>query len=257
MKKINKYLCIILSYNAEETIFYFLNRISKIKFIKKIDFILLDDCSVDKSINIAQRFNGKIGSNDFKIISNKKNLGFGGNLKQSYNIAIDEEYKYVATLHADGQYPPEYLEVMYDKLEFSDLVLGSRMMIKKDALKGKMPIIRFLGNIFLTSIQNFMFSSKLSEWHTGFRGFKVGYLKKIPYYLNSDYFDIDTQILIQFILRNFKINEFPIPTYYADEKSGVNLIKYGFSVLFEVLIAKLTVLKILRIKRYIINESKG
>ena len=85
---------------------------------------------------------------------------------------------------------------------------------------------------------------------TVFRGIKLDSLKKIPYHLNSDYFHIDTQILLQFIIRNLKIHEFPIPTYYGEEKSGVNLIKYGLSVVFEMILAKLTIFKVLKIRRY-------
>lgn len=251
----NKNLCVILSYNAEKTIHSFLQRILKIKFHTKIDFILLDDCSIDKSLEIAENYKKDKVFKNLKIISNQKNLGFGGNLKQSYKIAINNKYDNLVILHADGQYPPEYLDLMFDKLKFSDFILGSRMKIKKDALKGNMPILKFVGNIFLTSIQNFFFSTNLSEWHTGFRGMRIENLKKIPFELNSNYFDIDTQVLIQFIIRNFKITEFSIPTYYADEKSGVNLITYGLFVLYEVIIAKLTILKILNVKRYLINEK--
>jgi len=251
----NKNLCVILSYNAEKTILLFLNRILKIKFKKKIDFILLDDSSLDNSLKIAENFKKDKIFKNLEIISNQNNLGFGGNLKKAYTVAINNNYDNLAILHADGQYPPEYLDLMLDQLEISDFVLGSRMKIKKNALKGNMPILKFVGNIFLTTVQNFIFSINLSEWHTGFRGARVEKLKKIPFDLNSNYFDIDTQVLIQFIIRKFKITEFPIPTYYADEKSGVNLIKYGLFTLYEVVIAKLSILKILKTKRYYINED--
>jgi len=251
----SKNLCVILSYNAEGTIHDFLKRVSNINFKKKIDFILLDDCSNDKTYEIAKKFATKLNINKFEIVVNNINLGFGGNLKKAYELSINEKYDYLAILHADGQYPPEYLDQMFSEIELSDLVLGSRMKKKNKAL-GKMPLMRFLGNIFLTSIQNFIFSTNLSEWHTGFRGLKIKSLEKIPFFLNSNYFDIDAQIVIQFIIQKYKISEFSIPTYYAKEKSHVNLIKYGFLVLYEVLIAKLTLLKILRVKRYLINENK-
>jgi len=248
--QIKRNICIILCYNAEKTIENFLKRIISTDFKNDIDFFILDDCSNDKTIEIVSNFIKKKNLNNFSFEKNEKNLGFGGNLKKSYDLSISKGYNYLSILHGDGQYPPEYLDKMYKYLSHSDLVLGSRMINKKNALKGKMPIIRFFGNIFLTNFQNLFFKQKLSEWHTGFRGIKLDSLKKIPYHLNSDYFHIDTQILLQFIIRNLKIHEFPIPTYYGEEKSGVNLIKYGLSVVFEMILAKLTIFKVLKIRRY-------
>ena len=252
---LNKNICIILCYNAEKTIEDFLDRLFKIKFNSSIDFLVLDDCSDDNTSIILIKYIEKYNMPNFNYEQNKKNLGFGGNLKKAYDLAITKNYRYLSILHGDGQYPPEFLNEMYAKLLNSNLVLGSRMIHKKDALKGKMPIIRFMGNIFLTSFQNLFFKQKLSEWHTGFRGLDLQTLKEIPYKLNSDYFHIDTQILLQFIIRGKKISEFPIPTFYGQEKSAVNLIKYGFSIILEMFLAKLTTLKILKIERYEIEND--
>ncbi len=247
-------ICIILCFNAEKTIEIFLKRIFQIRFENKIDFLVLDDSSIDNTINIVKNYISTNNLSNLKYEVNIKNLGFGGNLKKAYDLAIKGKYKYLSILHGDGQYPPEFLDEMYHRLSRSNLVLGSRMIHKKNALKGKMPIIRFAGNIILTNFQNLFFKQKLSEWHTGFRGLDLKILEEIPYNMNSNYFDIDTQILLQFIIRMKKISEFPIPTYYDQEKSGVNLIKYGLSVVFEMILAKLTVLKILKIKRYEIEK---
>tara|TARA_B100000745_G_C20139625_1_gene390688 strand:+ start:631 stop:1401 length:771 start_codon:yes stop_codon:yes gene_type:complete len=252
----SKNLCVILSYNAERTIIDFIERILKINYKKKIDFIILDDCSNDKTYEVTQKFINNFVSSNFKIITSKKNLGFGGNLKKALTLSMDKKYDNLAILHGDGQYPPEYLDTMFTDLELSDLVLGSRMKKKINALNGKMPLIRFIGNIFLTSIQNFIFKTNFSDWHTGFTGLKVKPLKNIPFILNSNYFEISAQILIQFIIRKYKVSEFSIPTHYAKEISHVNLIKYGFLTLYEVVIAKLTQLKVLHIKRYLIDEDK-
>ena len=240
----------MLCYNAEQTIQNFLNRICNLKFEHNIDFLILDDCSKDNTSKIIEKFISGNHSLDFSYQRNEENLGFGGNLKKAYDLAINKDYKFLSILHGDGQYPPEFLDKMYSFLSKSNLVLGSRMIVKKNAIAGKMPIIRFLGNIFLSNFQNLFFNTKLSEWHTGFRGINIEALKKIPYHLNSNYFDIDTQILIQFIIRGHNVSEFAIPTYYDQEKSGVNVIKYGLSVVFEMFLAKLTTLKLINIKRY-------
>ena len=217
--------------------------------------MILDDFSHDRTPIIVHRYIKKNNLPNLDFEQNKKNLGFGGNLKKAYDLAINKDYRYLTILHGDGQYPPEFLDEMYSKLSKSNLVLGSRMIYKKNALKGKMPIVRFMGNVFLTSFQNLFFKQNLSEWHTGFRGLDLQTLKEIPYKLNSDYFHIDTQILLQFILRQKKITEFPIPTFYGQEKSSVNLIKYGLSIILEMFLAKLTNLKILKIKRFeVIND---
>lgn len=251
----SKNICIILCYNAEKTIESFLDRLFKINFTNPIDFMILDDFSHDRTSIIVRRYIKKINLPNLDFEQNKKNLGFGGNLKKAYDLAIKKDYRYLTILHGDGQYPPEFLNEMYSKLSKSNLVLGSRMIYKKNALKGKMPIIRFMGNIFLTSFQNLFFKQNLSEWHTGFRGLDLQTLKEIPYKLNSDYFHIDTQILLQFIIRQKKITEFPIPTFYGQEKSSVNLIKYGLSIILEMFLAKLTNLKILKIKRFEVKND--
>lgn len=251
----NKYICIILCYNAEKTIENFLNRLFNINFDRHIDFLVLDDFSNDNTSKIVDAYLKKNNLPNLNYEQNKKNLGFGGNLKKAYDLAIGGNYRYLSILHGDGQYPPEYLNEMFLRLSKSNLVLGSRMINKKDALKGKMPLVRFLGNIFLTNFQNLFFKQNLSEWHTGFRGLDLEVLKKIPYSLNSDYFHIDTQILLQFIMRQKKITEFPIPTFYGQEKSSVNLIKYGLSIILEMFLAKLTSLNVIKVKRYEIKND--
>ena len=107
------------------------------------------------------------------------------------------------------------------------------------ALKGGMPIYKFIGNIILTNIQNFLLNTNLAEFHSGYRIYSVNSLKNIPFYLNTNDFHFDTEILIQFFLIDKKINEAPIPTFYGDEISHVNGIKYAFNVLRVTMMAKL------------------
>ena len=111
-----------------------------------------------------------------------------------------------------------------------DAVFGSRMLTKGTALKGGMPLYKFIGNKILTSFQNFLLSSKLSEFHSGYRIYKVSALKKIPFELNANDYSFDSEIIIQLIISKLKIKELPIPTYYGDEISYVNGFKYAYQI---------------------------
>ena len=135
------------------------------------------------------------------------NLGYGGNQKIGYYYAIKGNFDYVILLHGDGQYAPEKILDMLNPLinNEADAVQGSRMIKKFDTLKGKMPIYKFIGNIALTTIQNFLTKLNLTEYHSGYRSYKVSALKEIPFQLNSNQFHFDTQILIQLSIAKKKI----------------------------------------------------
>jgi hypothetical protein len=164
---------------------------------------------------------------------NLKNQGYGGNQKIGYHYAIKKKFDYVVLLHGDGQYAPEELPKLMTDLEKNkyDVVMGSRMINKKNALKGGMPFYKLVGNIVLTKVQNFLLSTKLAEFHTGYRIYSIKSLKDIPFHLNTQDFHFDTEILIQLFLINAKIKEISIPTFYGDEICHVNGIKYAFDVL--------------------------
>ena len=190
------------------------------------------------------------------LLANKINLGYGGNQKVGYQYAINNNFSYVILLHGDGQYAPEkILDILDVLLKGYDAVQGSRMINKKDALKGRMPFYKFLGNIGLTFIQNRLTGLKLSEFHSGYRGYAVKSLKKIPFHLNSSYYEFDTEILIQMNLKNLKIAEIPIPTFYGDEISYLNSFKYGYRILKTTLISFLNRYRIFYERKYDINNK--
>ena len=145
---------------------------------------------------------------------------------------IENDMDLVVLLHGDGQYAPEYLPKMIEPLLTSqaDVVFGSRMLTRGLALKGGMPKYKFVGNKILTFWQNQMAGSKLSEWHSGYRAYSIDSLKKTEFQNNSDYFDFDTEIILQMLDTRQRIVEIPIPTFYGDELSRVNGIKYGWRV---------------------------
>ena len=172
---------------------------------------------------------------------NPINQGYGGNQKIGYHYAIKNNFDFVVLLHGDGQYAPEVLtKLLKPTLNNKfNIVIGSRMVKKSLALRGGMPIYKFFGNIILTQIQNFLLSTKLAEFHSGYRIYSVNSLKRIPFYLNTNDFHFDTEILIQLFLVNEKIKEISIPTFYGDEICHVNGLKYGFNVIRMTFIASL------------------
>ena len=234
MKK-KKLLIFIVAYNAEKTIENTLNRIpKKLSKIYDIEILIIDDFSDDKTFEISKKIkkNKKLGLK-LNILYNHKNQGYGGNQKIGYHYAIKKNFDYVVLLHGDGQYAPEKLPNLLNELKKKkyDVVMGSRMIKKKNAIKGGMPIYKFIGNIILTKIQNFLLNSQLAEFHTGYRIYSIKSLKSIPFHLNTQNFHFDTEILVQLFLINAKIREVPIPTFYGNEICHVNGLKYAFDVL--------------------------
>jgi hypothetical protein len=138
-------------------------------------------------------------------------------------------------LHADGQYAPELMPLMVQPLihENADAVFGSRMINKSDALKGGMPKYKWIGNQILTFLQNKLTGQNLSEWHSGYRAYRVSSLKEIDLGSLSNGFRFDTQIILELLGRSKKIIEIPIPTYYGDEISHVNGLEYAREIIWD------------------------
>jgi 2-polyprenyl-3-methyl-5-hydroxy-6-metoxy-1,4-benzoquinol methylase len=171
------------------------------------------------------------------VIRNERNLGYGGNQKVGYNLAIDHGLDIVVLLHGDGQYAPELLPDMVAPLERGecDAVFGSRMLLAGAARKGGMPLYKYVGNRILTRLENAMLGTSLSEFHSGYRAYSVAALREVDFAGNSDGFDFDTQIIIQLHDRRMRIHEIPIPTYYGDEICYVNGLRYARDVMTDVL----------------------
>jgi glycosyltransferase involved in cell wall biosynthesis len=232
MNGVPKIGILVVAYNAEKTLEAVLARIPS-DFIPEISAILIaDDASNDFTANIAQQIKKSRIDLPITVIEHQSNLGYGGNQKAGYSWMIDNDLDIVVLLHGDGQYAPEYLPKMIEPItnKQADVVFGSRMLSKGLALKGGMPKYKFIGNKILTFWQNLMSGAKLSEWHSGYRAYSTTSLKKTRYLDNSDYFDFDTEIILQMLDAQQRICEIPIPTFYGDELSRVNGIKYGWRV---------------------------
>lgn len=233
-------LIFIPAYNVEKKIYSVIERIPIKIFENKIKILIINDNSNDKTeIEINRIINDF--NYDFELIKNSKQLGYGGTQKLAFDYAIDNNFNYLIMVHGDGQYAPEELPKFIKEYEDDslDAVFGSRMMSYKDAIKGGMPIYKFLGNIFLTLIQNLILRSKISEFHSGYRSFNVNSLKKINYKEKANYYHFDTEIIIEILKNNLKLKEIKIPTHYGDEVSHLKSIPYGINVLYTTIKSKL------------------
>jgi glycosyltransferase involved in cell wall biosynthesis len=191
--------------------------------------ILVDDRSNDQTVTVARELGIK------HIIEHEENKGYGGNQKSCYLKALDLKADIVVMLHPDYQYDPRLIHSMCFLIANGvyEVVLGSRIL-GRGALKGGMPLYKYVANRFLTLFQNLMMRQKLSEYHTGYRAFSGNVLRKINFEINSDDFVFDNQMLAQIFYTGFEIAEITCPTKYFEEASSINIrrsFKYGMGVL--------------------------
>lgn len=220
-----KVIVVMPAYNAAKTV---KRTYDEIPFNIVDEVILVDDKSADKTIKIAQQLG-------ISIIAHTQNLGYGGNQKTCYKVALEKGADIVIMLHPDYQYTPKLITAMTSLIAegLFDCVLGSRIL-GVGALKGGMPLYKYIANRFLTLVENLLLNYKLSEYHTGYRAFSKEVLQTIPFENNSNDFVFDNQMLAQIIYAGFNIAEITCPTRYFEEASSINFsrsVKYGFGVL--------------------------
>lgn len=255
MKKI---LICIVAYDAQSTLKKVLDRIPLEVRQKVAEVVVFDDESKDGTFKVAKDY--QISHPDFQnlfIYRNSHNLGYGGNQKRGYLYCIKKGYDIAVLLHGDGQYAPEALPELLKPLEEgrADAVFGSRMMSPGAALKGGMPLYKYIGNKILTFFENRLLGMDLTEFHSGYRLYSVSALKDIPFERNTNDFHFDTEIIVQLNAKKKRIVEIPIPTYYGDEICHVNGIKYAFQVAISVLEYRLHTLGIIHYPKYAVNSS--
>ncbi len=230
-----KLLILVVAYHAESTLEEVISRIPPELFDDtkwQSHILILDDASRDKTFSAGRRCRGSL-ANNITVLKNPKNLGYGGNQKLGYRFAIDQGFEFVVLLHGDGQYAPEEMPKLLKPLAdgHCEAVFGSRMLSPGQALKGGMPFYKFCGNKVLTFLENALAGTNLSEYHSGYRLYSCKALSEIPFELNSDYFDFDTDIILQFHKAGMRIIELPVPTFYGDEICRVNGILYALKIL--------------------------
>lgn len=234
--KENRVAVFIVAYNASKHIEKVLNRIPKFVSENLSEIFLIDDSSKDDTASVASRVDWPTNYAPLKVFKTPFNQGYGGNQKIGYNYAIQSEFDIVVLLHGDGQYAPEALPFLLAQyVDGVDAVFGSRFINAGDALKGGMPLYKFVGNRVLTGMQNYFMHGSLSEWHSGYRSYRTSLLKRIPFSCNSNDFDFDAEIIIQTLGSGGVIREVPIPTFYGDEICHVNGMKYALQCMKNVL----------------------
>jgi len=226
MYNTKKVVVVMPAYNAGKTIE---KTFAEIPFPLVDEVILCDDASKDDTVDVAKKLGIK------HIIVHDVNKGYGANQKSLYNKALDINGDIIIMLHPDYQYTPKLIPAMCNIIGegLYPVVLGSRIL-GNGALRGGMPLYKYISNRFLTFAQNILLGSKLSEYHTGYRAFSREVLKNINFHQNSDDFVFDNEMLSQIIFRGYHIAEVTTPTKYFDEASSINFrrsAKYGLGVL--------------------------
>ena len=224
---LNKKVVVVLpAYNAALTLQQTISEIPK-DIVDEI--VLVDDNSSDDTIAIAK----EIGIRH--IIIHEKNKGYGGNQKSCYRKALELDADIIVMLHPDYQYTPLLIMPMISVIAngLYPVVFGSRIL-GKGALKGGMPLYKYIANRLLTFTQNVLMNQKLSEYHTGYRAYNKEVLQKVGFDKNSDDFIFDNEMIAQIFYNNFEIAEITCPTKYFEEASSINFsrsIQYGLGVL--------------------------
>jgi glycosyltransferase involved in cell wall biosynthesis len=222
----NRKICVVLpAYNAERTLAWTFNEIP-IDVVD--DVILVDDASTDGTLQLARNLGVFAVRHDY-------NKGYGGNQKTCYRLALERGADVIIMLHPDYQYTPKLLLPMASMLcsGLFDVVLGSRIL-GTGALAGGMPFYKYCANRALTFFQNILLGQKLSEYHTGYRGFTRSVLERLPLERNSDDFVFDNQMLSQVVYLGFRVGEISCPAKYFPEASSINFrrsVRYGLGVL--------------------------
>ena len=210
--------------------------------------IIVDDKSSDETVAIARSLPSTI------VYTHKRNMGYGGNQKSCYKLALEEGGDIIVMVHPDYQYTPKLIPAMASMIGngLYNCVLGSRIL-GGYALKGGMPVWKYIANRILTFIENIIVGAKLSEYHTGYRAFSRELLKRLPIENNSDDFVFDNQMLAQILWYNYLIAEVSCPTKYFAEASSINLfrsIKYGCGCLMTGSMFRLSKMKVIKSKLF-------
>jgi glycosyltransferase involved in cell wall biosynthesis len=224
----NKVVVVFPAYFAEKTLE---RTVSEVPRGVVDQMILVDDHSGDGTVQLAQ----KLG---LTVHRHGQNTGYGGNQKTCYRLALEAGASIVVMLHPDYQYDPKIIKYFAELISagYFDLMLGTRIRSRKEALAGGMPLYKYISNRALTFFQNLVSGQNLSEWHTGMRAYRREVLEKIDYESFSDDFVFDTQMLFAAVQKGYRIGEISVPVRYFKEASSINFarsLKYGLSTVWQ------------------------
>jgi glycosyltransferase involved in cell wall biosynthesis len=246
MYKKKKVIVVMPAYNAAQTLRQTYDEVMAQGIADLV--IIVDDASSDETTAIAKTLPKT------RVYEHMHNRGYGGNQKSCYRLALEEGADIIIMVHPDYQYTPKLIPAMASMIgnDLYHCVLGSRIL-GGQALKGGMPLWKYIANRFLTLTQNLLLGAKLSEYHTGFRAFSRELLAKIPWESNSEDFVFDNQILAQILWRGYTIAEASCPTKYFPEASSINLVRsitYGFGCLFVGVMFRLAKMRLIRSRKW-------
>jgi len=246
MYKDKKVIVVMPAYNAEKTLRMTYDEVMDQGIVDLV--ILVDDGSRDETVSIAKALP------DTLVYIHEKNLGYGANQKTCYSLALKAGGDIIIMVHPDYQYTPKLIPAMASMIGngLYHCVLGSRIL-GGYALKGGMPVWKYIANRFLTFIENILLKAKLSEYHTGYRAFSRELLERLPLKENSDDFVFDNQMVAQILWLGYTIAEVSCPTKYFAEASSINLsrsIKYGFGCLITAVLFRLAKMEIISSKLF-------
>jgi len=242
MYKGKKVIVVMPAYNAAQTLRKTWDEVMAQEIVDLI--IVVDDKSKDETVSIAKALPHTL------VYTHEKNLGYGGNQKTCYRLALEAGGDIIIMVHPDYQYTPKLIPAMASMIGngLYHCVLGSRIL-GGYALKGGMPVWKYIANRFLTFAENILMDAKLSEYHTGYRAFSRDLLEKLPLEVNSDDFVFDNQMLAQILWHDYTVAEVSCPTKYFPEASSINLVRsitYGFGCLFTAMTFRMSKMKIIK-----------
>ncbi len=225
-KRLGRTIAIMPAYNAAATLE---RTVADIPAGAVDEIILVDDCSRDNTVEIARRLG-------LTVITHEKNSGYGGNQKTCYRHALERGAEFIVMIHPDYQYDSRVVSVAVEilKLGICDVILGSRIRTRREALDGGMPKWKYVANRGLTTCENIALGQNLGDFHSGFRAYRRDVLETIPFERNSDDFVFDSQFLAQAVHFGFKLGDIPVPVRYFDEASSINFgrsVTYGLRTL--------------------------
>jgi glycosyltransferase involved in cell wall biosynthesis len=250
MYKNKKVIVVMPAYNAVKTLQKTYDEVMEQGIVDLI--IVVDDASQDETVALAKTLPNT------KVCVHPRNRGYGANQKTCYTLALEEGGDIIIMVHPDYQYTPKLVPAMASMIgnNLYHCVLGSRIL-GGYALKGGMPLWKYVANRGLTFVENVLMGAKLSEYHTGFRAYSRELLEKLPFHLNSDDFIFDNQILAQILWCGYTIAEISCPTVYAADSSSINFrrsVKYGIGCIATALIFFLSKRKLIK-SRLLVNNA--
>ncbi len=240
-------IAVMPAYNAESTIE---RTLADIPAGSIDEVVLVDDCSTDRTVEVAR-------SLGITVVEREQNGGYGANQKTCYQYALERGADYVVMIHPDFQYDSRLAGIAVDflKLGICDVVLGSRIRTRREALQGGMPVWKYVANRILTTVENMALGQNLGDFHSGFRAYSREVLETIPIHENSDDFVFDSQFLAQAVHFGFRIGDVPVPVRYFEDASSIpfrRCVTYGcgtLAVLSEVFAHRLGLINSPRFRR--------